>query len=206
MIETAPHRRHSEAGNVFFLIFLGIAMFAALSAVMIQSTRSNQGGLEREQSRMTGISIMDVAVRLERTVSGLRLRGCSENEIDFSTAPTGGDCQVFAESPALLDQLSAYDWLPSGSIAIDKRGTAAPELLLIVYGQREQVCRAINRSVGIDDIPTDSIPDPAGYFAGSYALTGTLDAPPLRGKSGGCAMVAGKPVFYHSLMTRSRPP
>lgn len=125
--------QNSESGNVFFLIFLAIAMFAALSYAVFQGSRSSMSSLTSDQARLAAQEIIAYGDALAKTVQTLRLRGCSETQLDFGQdvwkshggtvfQPTGHNalapadgCSVFKigngnAKPVIFPMTYLYNW------------------------------------------------------------------------------------------------
>lgn len=131
-----PDRR-SERGNVLFLILIAVALFAALSYVVTQSTRSGSGSIDREAAQLAAADAASYLGEIRRAVATLLIRGCQEGQITFEesgfrggangpyaggvemlpaganpNAPTDKRCHIFhpnggAVAPRILDKTAA---------------------------------------------------------------------------------------------------
>lgn len=108
------HFRNSQSGSAFFLILIAISLFAALSYIAMQGSRSSAGNLTQEQSRLAAQEIIAYGNTIASTVQRLKLSGCTDNQYDISntvwirmdnttiTHPVGqnpnavADCKVFS--------------------------------------------------------------------------------------------------------------
>lgn len=78
------NRLSAQKGNAFFIVLLGIALFAGLSFVVSRSMRSETTErLSNREIKLAATEIIEYGSRFERTVSKLRRRGCSENDLNF---------------------------------------------------------------------------------------------------------------------------
>lgn len=79
----------AQGGNVLFLILIAVALFAALSFVVTNSSRvSRPDTISQEEARLIAGQIMQFGVALRQAYMRLKLTGgCNEDEISF-VAPT----------------------------------------------------------------------------------------------------------------------
>ncbi len=190
-----------QRGSSFFLILLGIAIFAALSFAVLQGGRVSQSSLTADQARLAAQDIIQYANTIEKAVQTLRLRGCSETEISFAghpsgvanpSAPTDESCHVFSLSggKATAKRLdSSYYLSLNGTSGLWKfvttddfkeigtngcSDTTCGELALMVMDLKSDVCLAIEKIlVSATTVPTDANITGTGSFAGTYASTPT---------------------------------
>ncbi len=82
---------NSQSGNVFFIVLLGVVLFAALVFVVSRSMRSEAtAGMSKRQSELAAVDILSYGQKLEHAVGKLLQRGVSENDIDFTNIPVAG--------------------------------------------------------------------------------------------------------------------
>jgi len=100
--------RHNESGNVFFLIFLGVALFAALIYSFSRSTQQGAGNLSEMQARMAASELISQSQTYQRALDRLLRRGCSENQISFEGNDMlqwrNGDPVVYTNASSPADQ------------------------------------------------------------------------------------------------------
>jgi hypothetical protein len=72
------------AGNVLFIILLGIALFAALSYVGTKGFRTGGGQLTEEKSRLVATEIINYANAMRNTIQTLHLNGCNISQAGIS--------------------------------------------------------------------------------------------------------------------------
>jgi len=109
--------RHSEHGNVLFLILIAVALFAALSYAVTSSNRAGSGSTERERLKLT-INEMQNHVTAIRTASTrLIASGCAISEISFERSPFDGSDTDYVNpnSPA---NFSCHIFHPNGGSAV----------------------------------------------------------------------------------------
>lgn len=96
-------------GNVLFLILIAVALFAALSYAVTQTSRSGDGGIDKDKARLAASEIAQYASSIEQAITRLKvLNRCKDTEINFENgvdagyantgAPADDRCDVF--SPA----------------------------------------------------------------------------------------------------------
>lgn len=140
-----PAKDNRESGNVLFIILICVALFAALTAAMNQSSRSTSTSmLSDQQARLLATEIIQYGNTLEQAVQRLMLKGCSETQLDFSNdvwTTHGGtviyptphasalapDCSVFhppAGGAAALNTPEAATGLMAGITSINTGRTA----------------------------------------------------------------------------------
>jgi len=183
----------SQNGNVLFLILIAVALFAGLSYVVTQSTRSSPGGVGKEKTLLQLNQVHNYAVNVKTAVSRILTNGGSFVSLSFEdskftadyTNPncTRDDCKVFkstgggatwAEPPDGFNDGS--DYILTGHNQVKGLGVDAPgdpsaaELLLIVPNISESTCLAINTTLNGGDVTT--IPDDS---SGCLVDTGAAD-------------------------------
>lgn len=101
--------RVRENGNLFFYILLGVALFGALAYTVSRGMRGNNvATMSKRKAGLVATDIITYAQKVERAVSNLRRKGCSETEFNFNpssvnyytnaNAPIDGSCDVFTTS------------------------------------------------------------------------------------------------------------
>jgi hypothetical protein len=83
---------HRENGNIFFIILVAVALFAALSFAISQGMRGSSASVSKEQSQLYASELITFAKSLESAVQRLQARGVSENDLCFDIDDyPGGD-------------------------------------------------------------------------------------------------------------------
>ena len=189
--------RRSEHGNAFFIILLGVVLFAALSFTIARGMRSEgTNNLTKRQADLAASDIITYGQRLERGISQLRRRNISENDISFANpvvtgyahgTPQPEENKVFhfsgsavswKEPPPRANDASTWHFTGSTCIAGVGNGAAGcssdtvsnEELLAVLPNLTQSVCEALNSRLGIGTTPADS---GGGYsttkFTGTFA-------------------------------------
>lgn len=99
----------TQKGNVLFMILLAVALFAALSYAVTNSTRSAGGDISKEQLELHVGNILQYSNSVENAIMRMRLRNnCDDSQISFenttvsgysnSNAPADKRCHVFDDN------------------------------------------------------------------------------------------------------------
>ncbi len=208
--------RNNESGNVFFYIFLGVALFGSLTYAVSQSGRGNVENITREQSRLRATEMIDFSDSVSKAVGTLRLRGVTLAQLrfahsDLSTSdygdpdtvdpanlvfhPDGGGIIYKDPAPDIL-ATAGGQWEFLNQNQIEGFGTTCPaetcsDLILALPDIRTDVCQSINKLAGISDpetLPSDTEFETTGKFKGT--ITGT---PKIIGDETSSATLNGKP-------------
>lgn len=230
--ENAPRQR----GSVLVLILVAVALFGALSFTVANMMRSGSG--ERISEQKAGLladEILAYGRQLRQGVQGLKIsNGCDEAQISFEGTGLSGyghtpaattRCTLFHESGADLAYFkpsaefgNVTDWIFTGQLNVQGVGTdcasgdSCTELLAVLSGINLQVCKAINKKLGVTT-PDDAPPVQDGVvgfskFTGilTYAATVADQAGngALEGQPAGCSKASDSDTyfFYQSLMNR----
>ncbi|WP_435640849.1 hypothetical protein [Micavibrio aeruginosavorus] len=207
--------RRNERGNVFFYIFVGVALFGALSFAISQGNRGSVQTLERDRDKLLASDIIEYGETIARAVAQIRLRGATPSQVSFAHDdlsgtygtpganpdfevfdPTGGgvvlktmDASLGVGVPTMLFT-GHNEFIGAGTTA----GTASSaDLIMLVRDLRADVCKWVNVVVDIqeegDAIPVDAQAD-FTLFDGTYAGAETLGDDDtedrLRNHSSGC--------------------
>lgn len=77
-------QRKSEQGNVLFLILIAVALFAALSYAVTQSTRSGGGSADRETSILNSAAMTQYPAAMRTSLVRMVLAGTSVDALKFN--------------------------------------------------------------------------------------------------------------------------
>ena len=89
----------SEAGNVFFLILLGVVLFAAFTVAVTRSTQQG-GSANPENDKLMATNIIKYGTTLKNAVDQLRAQNISEADISFANSTVSGYGTVGANPSA----------------------------------------------------------------------------------------------------------
>jgi hypothetical protein len=107
------HEEDAQKGNVLFLILIAVALFAALSYAVTDSSRGGVDGGSQETNKRTASEFVQYGISLNTAITRLRvLNQCSNEEISFEIAPfDGAGSRYNANSPA---DFSCHVFHPAG--------------------------------------------------------------------------------------------
>ncbi len=164
---------NAERGNVLFLILIAVALFAALSYAVTQSSRSGGGSTDRETSILSGASMTQYPAGLRTSVVRMILSGTDVTEIQFDAPdailaanegasvfhPRGGGA-LFQEAPAnLMANNQAGTWFFNGNWDVPGIGLSdsadGNDLIAFLPGISRGVCTAVNEELNFVEDITD---------------------------------------------------
>lgn len=102
--------RESESGNVIFIIFIAIALFAGLSYAVTQGNRTGTDTMDRSAARIHINEMKAYGAQIQKAIARLKtMKGCTTEQISFehpdyssdyenTNAPTDERCHVFSQS------------------------------------------------------------------------------------------------------------
>jgi len=186
-------QRKSEQGNVLFLILIAVALFAALSYAVTQSTRSGGGSADRETSILSSASMTQYPAGLRTSVIRMILGGTAVDAMLFNSPsnisgsetvelfhPSGGGALYQNAANDIMATNTAGTWYinanffvpeigltPGGSVSSDD----AADVLAFLPGVSSTVCRRLNEEIGMD------LSSPGCTFQISTAPQVTLGTP-----------------------------
>ncbi len=186
-----------QSGSIITIIFILVALLAALAFAVSQGTRSGTQNLTSQQVDLAASDLMNYMNLVKNAVRDLRIRQCTENEISFDGAnisgtynntnsPTDNSCHVFhpsgggrlyqSPSEQILDSSFSAgnhfgEYFFSSHTTIENVGeNALDDLIMVLSWVNEDICAEINQRLFSD--PT-IILEPAGFsnngnFVGTY--------------------------------------
>lgn len=194
--------RQKESGNVLFLILIAVALFAALSYAVTQSTRSGSGTTERETVLLNSAGLTQYPTTLRTAVVRMILSGFNVVDIGFDSPssanfnnasarnrvfhPQGGGA-VYQTAPLEVMSVNASpNWRYNGNFEIPQigqSGAGGNDLIAFLPRVTISVCRRLNEELGITTnfTSTDSgIPDydaPNASLENDYTINGPVPFP-----------------------------
>lgn len=163
-------QRRSEKGNVLFLILIAVALFAALSYVVTQSTRSGGGSTEREKNILSSAQMTQYPTALRTSIIRMVLAGVAIENVKFDAPgdpgftsqsisqlvfhPQGGGA-TYQDAPSELSASgnSQLSWKYNGAVevpGIGIDGAGGNDVIAFLPGISDGVCRQVNEELGID--------------------------------------------------------
>lgn len=163
---TSLTHRSAERGNVLFLILIAVALFAALSYAVTQSTRSGSGNTDRETNALNSAVLTQYPTAVRTAVVRMLLGGKSIDTIGFDATstmtsttgvngvfyPTGGGAVMSPVPEAVMNSGSEGTWYHNGNFEVPGIGTSGAggnELIAFVPGITLGICLKVNDEFGI---------------------------------------------------------
>ena len=155
-------------GNALFLILIAVALFAALSYAITQSSRGG-GNITKEKNMIVAARLSQTGAIAASTVQRMIILGTDPDDIDMDntgmfgfldTCKSGVNCVYVPEGggltepqPSVDDGIAAYIYGNDGTGAgsISGVGTAAADIYLAAILTNIDLCKAINHGLGLGD-------------------------------------------------------
>lgn len=159
--------RQKEKGNVLFLILIAVALFAALSYVVTQSTRSGGGSTEREKNILSGAQMTQYPTALRTAIIRMVLSGVAAENIKFNAPASFGSISVnqlvfhpqgggasYQMGPQELSATNSgqLQWYYNGSFYVPGVGMdtgGGQEIIAFLPGISQGICNQVNEELGI---------------------------------------------------------
>ena len=193
-MSNTKYTMNNESGNVLFLILIAVALFAALSYAVTQSTRSGGGSADRETSILNSASMTQYPASLRTSLIRMILAGENATQLafddpslfpappsdysDYVFHPEGGG-GVYQRAPNDIMDTGAGNsngvWTFNGNFTVSQIGTdvasSGNDIIAFLPGISLSVCESINDSFAIDiancTTTVSDIPDLVAASTGS---------------------------------------
>lgn len=172
-------KSNNSSGNVLFLILIAVALFAALSYAVSQSSRSGGQGADREVALTNTSVIQQYPANIRGSTSRMMVNGIKLEDLKFNPPsdfgsltdvgegvfhPNGGDI-IYERAPTNVMKVAgsntAGQWVYSLNFEVSGIGTTGTgslngnDLTAFLVGINEIACTTVNQKMGI---PTSPIP------------------------------------------------
>ncbi|MDY0029329.1 MAG: hypothetical protein RBR86_05225 [Pseudobdellovibrionaceae bacterium] len=221
-----------EAGNVLFLILIAVALFAALSYAVTQSTRSGGGDASSETNLVNSSQISQYPAGVKTAITRMiisnnvsadellfdppstfsSLVAGTENEAVFH--PTGGGA-IYSEAPAsVMNSVGPGTWHFNAENEVLNIGTDgspstdSADIIAFLPDVKKAICDSIHSKLGLSltyvAITTvDYASDMATGNTGiPVAPAGDVIGGALAGQPQGCFLDGTTYVYFHVLVER----
>ncbi len=210
--------RKGERGNVLFLILIAVALFAALSYAVTQSTRSGSSDASSETNLINSAQLAQYPAGVRTSVVRMIIGGTSVDTLLFDTPsdfslieadtktgqavfhPSGGGA-VFQIAPnEVMANQTATNWIFSSDYEVSQIGQTVAassdgnEITAFLPGVSSSVCKKINSELGITgtDADSDGVPTAGAAILPVYATHSMTDNNPTNPSIGNeVATIAG---------------
>lgn len=174
--------RQSERGNVLFLILIAVALFAALSYAVTQSTRSGAGSSDNETGLINSAQLTQYPAGVRTAVVRMIIGGVDVGNLSFNVPsdfgnlgtseawgvfhPTGGGA-TYAPAPGdVMSSGNQGQWVFNSeneinlvgitSVTPDSPTSTSADIIAFLPGITQSVCSRINTELGITGIPVET--------------------------------------------------
>lgn len=231
MIYCISKRTERLSGNILFLILIAVALFAALSYAVTQSSKSGGSGISKDKAKILASQMIQYATGIEQAITRLKLvNKCTNEQITFedsttsagyvnANAPADKRCHVF--DPAGGGLAFTSNWFPGEPVPYNLflartefldvgttgNGTASTDLYWLYElpaAAGVDFCNAYNKALKIDVAtpPTESIWG-SPTFNGTYLAPSPTVTAALRGLHSACYhYTSGRYLIYYVLIAR----
>ncbi len=193
----------NESGNVLFLILIAVALFAALSYAVTQSTRSGGGGAASETNLVNSAQITQYPAGMRTALVRMVIKGIGIEDLtfnppsDFGTLgtdnkkkrnafhPQGGG-GTFMYAPTTLREQGTGEWFFNANYEITNIGVSGDngnEWIAFLPGITAVLCSRLNEEYGLGSGITTWDP-----------TNGEYDVSVIEGGAGNAAWPPGTPT------------
>ena len=188
--------RAAERGNVLFLILIAVALFAALSYAVTQSSRSGGGASDGESNLVNSAQITQYPASVRTAIVRMIIGGTDVGQLNFDPPsafsiavtgcdvasvsatcvfhPDGGGATRVTAPPEVMAGGSQGDWIFTSDFAIENIGRTTAsnnsnDVIAFLPGVGQSLCERLNTELGVPtstDADGDSVPD-AGIVIGN---------------------------------------
>jgi hypothetical protein len=165
--------RDGEQGNVLFLILIAVALFAALSYAVTQSSRSGGGNANEETNLVNSSQLTQYPAGVRTSIVRMIVsNGVNPQDLMFNvpsdmaactpvgecvfSAATGGGGATYVQAPAeVMASGSMGTWHFNGELEIEEIGSAdavdfdGNEIIAFLPGIKSDLCTKLNTKYGI---------------------------------------------------------
>lgn len=169
--------RASERGNVLFLILIAVALFAALSYAVTQSTRSGGGDASRETTLVNSSTITQYPASIKTAIVRMLIsNGITVDQLIFDPpsafgslsatqltqnvfSTTGGGATYAMAPNSVMENASAGTWTYNAQNQIrniGSDGNGGNDVIAFLSGVSQSICERIHSQLGMGDVPAES--------------------------------------------------
>lgn len=216
MMENCASR---QRGNALFLILIAVALFAALSYAITQSSRGGGSSVQKEKDVLLAAQIIQIGSDIKTAVQRLSLAGLSLDSIKLHAtgnpmAPctdTDGTCVFTPEGGGISWPTIPADAQDANAAAkilavlepvdgVSLVGTSLPDGYIYLVGVTRGVCVAINKGLGVSNDVI--VPDSHAFDVGTAPVWVAGQENPPEGCIDFSALVPGEYLFYYVYNSR----
>ena len=185
--------RKAESGNVLFLILIAVALFAALSYAVTQSSRTGGGATDGEANLVNSAQVTQYPASVRTAIVRMIIGGTDVTQLEFNPPadfsdltqdafgvfhPDGGGATHVTAPPEVMNDGLQGRWVFTSDYAIENIGTIANDIIAMLPGMSQSVCARLNTELGVPNA-TDTGTDGDAIGVGPTTLpveaTHTMD-------------------------------
>lgn len=210
--ENMKQDRINESGNVLFLILIAVALFAALSYAVTQSTRGG-GDANSETSLISSAQLTQYPASIRTAVVRMIIAGADVSNLEFNGPPAfanlgsnavgvfhpQGGGATFSNAPGemmadgnpgvwVFNMENEIHFLGTSGAVAGTPETGTVELIAFLPNVTQTLCTKVNEELGIAGIPTETGVDM------TYDFVNTNGSTPPTICNGGCDDTIGEDV------------
>lgn len=188
--------KDKDSGNVLFLILIAVALFAALSYAVTQSSRSGGSDTSSETALISSAQLTQYPASIRTSIIRMIVNGSSVDEINFNTPsefdnlsydnlgvfhPDGGGAIYSAAPPDMMADGEQGTWHFNANLEVPDIGTSEEDgndLIAFLPGIKSSICKKINEELGISDLASGSSSDHVpnlSDLSSSFAVDDLID-------------------------------
>ncbi len=191
-------KKQGERGNVLFLILIAVALFAALSYAVTQSSRTGGGATDGEANLVNSAQLTQYPASVRTAIVRMIINGVASNQLEFNPPvdfgslsqqrfgvfhPNGGAATRVTAPPDVMASGTQGTWIFSSDFAINDIGTSdttnvSNDVIAFLVGISEPVCQRTNVELGISigtDADSDGVPDAGIAFGNIPVVADEMD-------------------------------
>lgn len=194
-------QKAGEKGNVLFLILIAVALFAALSYAVTQSSRSGGGDANNETNLISSAQVTQYPASVRTSIIRMIVSsGVASSELEFNTPsdfdncynggsgvhcvfhPAGGNATYVLAPVDVVTGTSPQPWVFNAENEVNLVGTTGggnavttttADVLAILPNVKTSICQKINNELGLGStIPTEVGIDVATQMNNTDGTTG----------------------------------
>lgn len=170
-VSSSDVNQKGQDGNVLFLILIAVALFAALSYAVTQSSRSGSGDAGSETNLVNSAQMTQYPASIRTAIVRMIVSGTAVSSLNFNPPadfanlesnqvgvfhPSGGGATYASAPPELMASGNPGTWHFNADLEIPDIGTAGADgndLIAFLPGISLSVCNKVNTQLGLPNPP-----------------------------------------------------
>ena len=195
---TMNTQNRNEHGNALVIIFIAVALFAALGVAFSSNSRQSTNLITDVQAEAYASSIESYRNDIKQAIKRVMLAGCSDTQISFENntisgytnpnSPSNKKCHIFEKAGGISIQKpfsglnNGSDWIFTNNRIRGYKGdnivsSDSSELMMLLPNVNLSICQKLNQ-IWIPSVPSWHItPPPDNQTRNTAKFTGTYSSP-----------------------------